>query len=359
MCNDLRDILIHENNLFIADCGRGEIIILSNIGTCWTPANIANRPVYLILKQGVSSIAILKEFLACLCGDSVEVLKFAVPKSSKPSNLEVKIMKKIKLPSQVNYIFSVPGMNALGLWCASKDIMLCYKVKTGSGQPLFKDLCISSNIKPLGDGCSVIYQPPSSTSISQLSISINNDDELSIVDNNLIQKDVPAHSIVFTKWGCTCFFVVKSDSGHKVMEMGSLSFGLSLAKGLNQFYEAISYIPPHGFQSARKLKLTECIDLASELGNLLLQCETDCKGRFPTLNTFNVHHGSAATDTIHCLQDTIESWKALCSRLDFFDGSLKDVVPFTVTNESVIERFWIHSEEKSVAPANTAGIHPK
>ena len=46
------------------------------------------------------------------------------------------------------------------------------------------------------------------------------------------------------------FFVVKSDSGHKVMEMGSLSFGLSLAKGLNQFYEAISYIPPHGFQSA-------------------------------------------------------------------------------------------------------------
>ena len=352
LSNDLRDILIYQNNLFIADYGRGEIIIVSNVGV---PGNIANRPVYLIPKQNVSSIALLKEeLIVCLCDGNLEVLQFALPKAQESSFLEIKVVKKIKLSVEVNHIFKVPAIdNALGLWCTSKDIMLCYKIKKGSSKPNFKDLSISSDIKPSANACSIIYQPPTSTCISQLSIEIDKDDKI-LTKDLLIKKDVPAHSILFTRWGCTWFFVVKSDCGHKVQEMGSLSFGLDLSKALHQCYEGISYIPPHGFQSARKLKLTDCIDLASELGTLLQRCKSDCKERFPTLNSFNVNHGSVATETIQCLQDTIESWQSLCSRLDFFDESLKDkVVPFTITNESLIERSFGFTVKKGQSSLQT------
>ena len=336
LSNDLRDILIEQNDLFIADAGRGEVIIVSNVGTA---ANLSSRPVHLVSKLNVSAIALLKKHLiACLCGDSIDLMKFTIPNSSRSLFLDAKVVKKVKLSMQVNSIFHVPDISAIGLWCQSKDIVLCYNIKPGSSKPDFQELSVSSDIKPFGHESFITYQTPRSSHYSQLTATINENGELSM-DDVLMEEDIPDHSVLFTKWGCTWFVVVKSDSGYKVIEKGSLSFGLSLAKGLNQFYEAISYIPPHGFQSARQLKLTECIVLASELGNLLKRCESDCKARFPSLNTFNVIHGSVATETLECLLDTIESWQAICSRLDYFDESLKDlVVPFVIANESLIER---------------------
>ena len=49
-------------------------------------------------------------------------------------------------------------------------------------------------------------------------------------------------------------------------------------------------------------------------------------------------HWSVATETLESLDASIDAWSSLCSRLDYFDPSLKDqVVPHSVENESIIE----------------------
>ena len=95
---------------------------------------------------------------------------------------------------QVNSIFHVPDISAIGLWCQSKDIVLCYNIKPGSSKPDFQELSVSSDIKPFGHESFITYQTPRSSHYSQLTATINESGELSM-DDVLMEEDIPDHSV--------------------------------------------------------------------------------------------------------------------------------------------------------------------
>ena len=244
-----------------------------------------------------------------------------------------KLEKKIKISCNAKQLFGMD--NVIGIWTLEKEIVLCHDIK--GNKAVFKSLSFISPIRPIADGDNMVYMASQSKCLMEASISFSKKNEITVT-KKVILKDVPENVEVFTRWGKTWFFVTKSNVGVRVLEHGPTQFGLNLTKCLHTFYNAIQYIPPHGFESAEERKLLDCRSMASELSVLLNKAEDDCKKKFPTLNVFNKKHGSVATDTLKCLDDSIEAWNALCSRLDYFDPTLKDsVVPHTVMNESIVE----------------------
>ena len=125
---------------------------------------------------------------------------------------------------------------------------------------------------------------------------------------------------------------------NKLIECGSLSFGLKFSQDVNSFYQAISYKPPHGYVSGHRKTPTECIQLAKPLVDTLSSMQTECEGRFPRMKSFYGIHGAVWTQTLKCFHSTVSSWSAILNRLNYFDTSLADKVnPHVITNESAVE----------------------
>ena len=175
-------------------------------------------------------------------------------------------MKKIKLSFGIRHIFCLRELNVIGLWSSEKEIILCSDIKLqASSDVSLKKVGAFSTVHPVVCGCNILFLP-SSNIAKQLNITVGKDGVTAA--DSLHTKDLPSHVVAFTKWGDTWYYVIKFEGGFKVQEHGPTSFGLRYAQCLNKFYEAISYIPPHGFQSARRLTITESIELASDLSTL-------------------------------------------------------------------------------------------
>ena len=83
-------------------------------------------------------------------------------------------------------------------------------------------------------------------------------------------------------WGKT-FDLLSNMNGFRLIEYGSLDFGLKFSKELNSFYRAISYTPHHGFALEKRKTLEECIQLAKPFVDLLShQCRRNAKEGSPT-----------------------------------------------------------------------------
>ena len=331
LSNDLPEMVMKGSDLYIVDAGREEIIMVHNVNIA---SNISSRLGNVIKKPKVSSICFFKESMICLCDDMLEFVKHEIPKTKRKHIVVTsKVEKKIKLPCNAKEVFGLTS--AIGIWTYEKAIILCHSIK--GHKALFKTLTITSPIRPIAEGDNIMYMSSQTKCIVEASILYTKKGDVTVSEDSIL-KDVPENVKLFHRWGKTWFFITMDKGVVKLLEHGPTQFGLRLTKCLHTLYNGISYIPPHGFQSAKELKLKECAVMASELSNLLNEVEADCKRKFPTLSTFNVKHGSVATETLRALEDSIESWESLCSRLDYFDPTLKDlVVPHTVMNESIVE----------------------
>ena len=140
-------------------------------------------------------------------------------------------------------------------------------------------------IKPEINGCKVIYQPPNSSFVEEIEIQIGKKSTDLFASQTGLRKEIPSSVKALTKWGETWHFLSKADGVNKVEEHGPLDWGLRLSQAINKFYDAISYIPPHGFNSAQKITLRDSIRLATDLLDLLNEAQLECKERFPTINS--------------------------------------------------------------------------
>ena len=82
----------------------------------------------------------------------------------------------------------------------------------------------------------------------------------------------------------------------KLIESGLLDFGYQWCKLLNQFYAAISYIPPHGEKEPHLDLLSDCVADRSPFVQLVTEVNAEYKKLFPTRNSFIDCYGTMATD---------------------------------------------------------------
>ena len=120
----------------------------------------------------------------------------------------------------------------------------------------------------LHSSSTLFYNSGSIYTNDQNSLSIN---VHSIQFNDYFNKIVTkTHPVVFTSSGNIVTIVSRIHMNFSVEEIGHLNFGLELCKAINKFYDAITYIPPHGNQLLRKTNLGECISMTQSLVDILI-----------------------------------------------------------------------------------------
>ena len=187
---------------------------------------------------------------------------------------------------------------------------------------------------------------PSSMNSSEILVLPTDEDQLHLVSldasgniadtKHVVSTSFPA---IATVWGKTIYLVGESNKMFIFEECGPLGFAIQFCSAIKMFYDAVSYRPPHGAKkNTEKKKLSDSISEGEFAVKLLTDMHEDRKMKFPTRKSFKGPDGTVYSTTIDCFKDTMESWKALVKRLDFFDESLKDQVnPRTITNELLVE----------------------
>ena len=202
-----------------------------------------------------------------------------------------------------------------------------------------KNSGIKTALKPQIVDETVRYLQVGSKQLHHLNVTLHTKTKeiLVSVARYIVLAEVPQVTHCFAVCGST-YHLVSNVNGLKLIEYGSLSFGLKFSEDVNSFYKAISYTPPHGYVPEQRKTLEDCIKLAKPLVDTLSSMQTECEERFSNLKSFYGIHGAVWTQTLKCFQSSLSSWSAVLNRLDHFDKSLEDKVnPHAITNESPLE----------------------
>ena len=325
----MSDICISEsNNIFIADQGRQEIIILRN---CNIAVRSLSRYVNIISKKEIVSVACQnQDKLLCLLrggeADVVEIIKLTLPVPNKKISLFVsgKVCKRVQLESKMKTIFN---FSSFGLVDESNKILV-YDKKCTISTPV-----IVSTTKPCSSAAKMFVIGESK--VTSFALTKN----ASGLKKNTVKtfKAEPA-VLMWTKWGEVFMYITQTSRGYELMEHGPTDFGLTFSSAVNNFYEAICYVPPYGYRSYRKKTLTECISLAKELIDLLQKMQKQAEQRFVGKKSFWGTNGTVFTATVNCTVSSVNGWTALLNRLDYFDPTLPAKVnPQAATSECFME----------------------
>ena len=126
---------------------------------------------------------------------------------------------------------------------------------------------IRSKTRPLLFDNELIVLKEGSKSLSQMSIVCIDD---KVVLHEIEDIKCSFQPFIVSMWQKTLFMICQRDvNDFALVETGNLEFGLEFRQSVKMLYKGISYVPPHGDQSCRNVKLIESIDLL-ERGSLLM-----------------------------------------------------------------------------------------
>ena len=329
---------IFEDNLYVLDGARNEIIILKNCGKVQT---LLSKYVYIINEAGCVALTMLKETLVLLCRiEGVIQIKGLTLKLPKTKSVEY-VLKPVLCfnfkPSR-NLLdlfrFNYNGYE-FGARSDNAEIMF-YKIDDKSCKE--KKSVLRSSITPSSsDGSILTYYM---SSLDMWNAGLTSVPESAELDFSPVKKVLTqSKPVSLSIWDGKLINVVGFlCDKYVVEEIGQLDFAVRLCGAVMQFYHAIGYVPPHGDRTVREMNLMEAIANGEVLAELLQGMQESLKIKYPTRNSFQRENGIPFTATIECVQSTIDAWKGIAKRLNFLQQDLHlNVYPHAVANEHLVE----------------------
>ena len=335
LSNQLGDITSNEDDIYILDQGRKEIIIVCEV---FTAKSTPSKKIH-ILNVNALSITHNSNHLVLLLetnsGHSIEMIK---PLFTDSKNYQLKInyetISSWSPQFALNSIFTMGkyvlgAVNTEGIICTYHISSKVTKITTEKSSNIASDgkPCVSGDghLYILKGGCIHKHTFKYSKNENQLE---------SISVEEIASNEVKSLHC----WNTVLFFVKRVTTfSHSLEELGSLTFGLQLSEAINSFYEAIGYTKPGHGVASKRLTLPQCIEKAKPLVNILKGMTQFLRNQF-SRSTFLGEFGTPWTITINCIIDTVDSWRALVRRLDSLHPSLSGkVYAHSVTSEAWME----------------------
>ena len=336
-----------ERKLYVADKGRGEVIMVRK--TC--PARMLASSTFNVIKfKGCESLCSLDDqmvVLLCKNGQkSVKIFEVEIPTGDEKHQLHVgpTVITSIVPSSSMRSIFSAHGTDCcFGEWCDSGEIN--FYVSSNGKKWQKEETHLKSSSMPCCSDCKLSTM----TSFNELNHYTLKKSGIKMQVSSLQGKmklSTPAFN--FCQWKKVTFIVSeKVENLYCLKEFGPLQLGLKFSVAVMDLYEAISYFPPNAVRSVN-LNLQQCIDLGSKCQELFEAMQNEAESRYSTRHSFIGTDGIPFTDTITCITDTVNSWRALKKRLDYFDPNIAKILfSHAVTNESYVEHTFGFIREKS------------
>ena len=345
LSNNLPDLCVptDRDDIYLVDSGKSEIVIARNVAFA---SAIRTASINLWRIEDVKSICFYRGNIVCLqqheSDHKVDIFDLDLPPLCKTSPLFVtpKKLKRVKFeePLKYVYVFSISA-TLLGLVTAEKEIVFCHNPHGKQCVKKKTDIKTVSKPQVILDG-SVAYFPERSRQINHLNVvvSTGKNNQIKFVYSKNTEKDIPETTSCFTYWGSTYQIVSKCSGVYSLTEHGKLDFGLRFSQDINSFYSSISYRPPYGYVSGQKKTFRECVDVAQPLLETLDSMKSERIVKYPSRKQTYGYQGAVFGDTVRCIEDTVSTWEANITRLEFFDSGLVDKVdPHAFTNENLIE----------------------
>ena len=344
--NGVSDMIVVDDNMFVADQLRNEIAIIvrcrfasqvrksqlhvMKVDSCVSLSSVNDHLVVLEKENGVSNIQVLclppldkhESFYI-----TPQVIAYFLPEAG------VDLMSLFLLPS-----------NHFGAQTNEKELLAFY-FTNDEVVPVQTESSIRSKCRPcLFDKELVIHKEDQATSLTQMSI---------IFDEEMVLQSVAEikcsfHPFIVSSWENTLLMVCQRDVNDFVLvEVGNLKFGLEFCRSVSSLYQAISYVPPHGDQSCRSMNLSDCVDLMGKGAELFNKMQASLEERFVGCSSFAGQHGAIFSQTLKCINTSIDSLKGVDNRLTTLSGGSEvPVYVHTLTNESNVEHSFGETHQK-------------
>ena len=344
--NGISDMLIIDDNLFVADHVRNEIAILAqcrfasrcrksklhvmNVASCVSLAPVGNNLLVLEKDMGISTIQVL----ALPTVDKLEsfyvdpqVIAYFLPEAG----------------SDIISLFSLP-IDHFGAQTNEKEL-LAFHFSEDKIVPVQIESSIRSKTRPLLFDNELIVLKEGSKSLSQMSIVCIDD---KVVLHEIEDIKCSFQPFIVSMWQKTLFMICQRDvNDFALVETGNLEFGLEFCQSVKMLYKGISYVPPHGDQSCRNIKLIESIDLLERGSQLFNNMQTSLENRFPGYSSFAGKHGAIFSQTLKCINSSIDSLKGVSNRLLALSGGYEvPVYVHTLISESIVEHSFGETQQK-------------
>ena len=345
------DMIIHDDNVIIADGARGEVAIIRK---CTAAAAVNSRSLHIMKVEACISMSVVDQNLVVLRKDSenylntIEVLSLPKFKGTKLS-LFVSHTVLVSLRSDVplKSLFSL-SMNRFGAHTEDKKIQVFSLtdghvsiVKFESSSKCRPSFCNQSNQI-------LTVESSSSNILSRSLLKLDGSDGCSLEESDDCTQ-CNYCPLFLCSWGRTVYMICcRGINDFILVEMGSLDFGIEFCESISKLYRAVSYVPPRGDSSCRSMKLSECIDLATEGADLFNKIQASLQERFSGRTDFYGANGAIWTQTLNSMNLSVDSLNAVQNRLKHFFGCVDpDIYCHTLFNESYVEHSFGHQNQKT------------
>ena len=342
LSNNIQSMAFVEEDLFISDSDRRELSILK---LCNLAKNSRKCRVHICKNTKYSSIAPSKHglLIGLHCAEDqqkqeVQIIKINFPKKDQKYSLFV--VKEVL--HSITPFFRIRGVFHMNLdddsfgAIRTRDKKIVFYLEGADFSDQVSEETSRINPRMIKPG-QLLALPCDQENIIQSNVEVNDSSvSCSIVGTCDHGQLVPS---AVACWGSTILIVGKDQNHFKLQECGHLDFGIQLTGALNLAYHAAAYLPPHGIKDIKERTLPECIAETKILANLLNEMQQEKEAIFPTRSRFSGAEGSAFTQTISCLNSTIDGWETVVKRFEMLHHlHLVDKIrPRSLVNESIIE----------------------
>ena len=338
------DLIIHDDNVIVSDGARSEVAIVRNRAS----AGVVNSCSLHIMKVEMCiSMSVVDQNLVVLRKYNenylIEVLSLPRFKETKTSFLvSYTVLVSFRSEIHLKSLFSL-SQNCFGAHTANKELQVFTIM---DGDVSVAHLESSSKCRP-----SFMNQTGQILTVEDSSPSFLSRSYLKLDGYSLESADCTECSfcpLFLCSWGQTVFMISSRGINDFILvEMGSLDLGIEFCKSVTKLYKAVSYVPPHGDKSCRSMELSECIDLATESAELFNKMQAALEDRFSGRSSFAGPNGAIWTQTLKCINSSIDSLKAVRSRLNHLsNGDDLGIYCHTLFNESYVEHSFGHQTQK-------------
>ena len=344
LSNSLIDLSIDSNNnVFVTDSGRREVVVICN---CIRAKKVTKTIFHTMKVKGILSSAVSKhdDNLYVLrqkkSGLIIQLMSFDL-KSKNQRLLEYSVLLNMRPSTEVKKLFALPFDRSYGGMDLNGNLKVFYYSAKSKGHVSEYALEPKSLIKPFVnmDG-------------SMLTCTVNGLDIYCIdFDQHLIfgasTEFIGAHefagsSIAYCMNGKVISAAVVNENAFSLLELGPLNFAVQYTEAISALYDAIGYVPPRGDRvermERRHITFQESILKGKTCVKLMTSMQKEAEDRNPGRSSFMGADGMPFTDTIVCLESTVESWETVETRVELCEkGSSSRIDPPSVTSEKNVE----------------------
>ena len=351
--NSLIDISIDSSdNIYITDCARKEVVVVRNC----TRAKKVKKAAYNTMKvKGLLSSAVSRkdDFLYVLrqkkSGLVVQLMSFDL-KSRKgvgQRSLEYTVSLKMHPSMEIRKLFALPFERCYGGMDANGTLKLLYHTAKSKGGVTEHNLEPTAFIKPYvhldgsmlvatGNGLDV-YKLKFYSRTATTEFIAGHQFDGTVISSCMNSKVLSAATL--------------EENRFSLMEIGPLDFGIKYAEAISGLYDSICYAPPRGDKvellEKRKISLADSILKAQTCASLMTALQQEAVERDPGRSSFKGADGMPFSDTIHCLESTIDSWKTLEKRVELMEGgSSSGIYPPSIGSEKNVEHSFGYVKKK-------------